>query len=105
MSLNGKHIVFTGTLQSMTRVEATKAAEAQGAEVHSGISNYTDILVVGAEPGSKVTRAKNRGIQILTEGDFLKEIKASAAAKKSPKETKEDLATRYEIPVRKLDLD
>lgn len=71
--LNNKSIVFTGdTLKS--RVEISELAIQYGGIVKSSISKKTDILVVGENPGSKLTKAQELGIEILSEGDFLKLI-------------------------------
>ena len=56
-TLNGKTVVFTGTL-SLKRADATKQAEAAGATVKSGISSTTDILVAGPGAGQKMAQAQ-----------------------------------------------
>lgn len=71
--LAGKTILFTGTLQTMGRKEAQARAEAAGAKNLSGISANLNILVAGAEAGSKLKKAQAVGtIQILSEEEFLK---------------------------------
>jgi len=70
--LAGKTIVFTGELQAMSRKEATTRAEALGATVTSSVSAKTSYVVVGAAPGSKATKAKALGVQMLTEDEWLK---------------------------------
>ncbi|RKY42244.1 MAG: DNA ligase (NAD(+)) LigA [Candidatus Makaraimicrobium thalassicum] len=65
-----KKCIFTGSLKSMTRSEAKKLVESEGGEVASGISSTTDFVVVGEKPGSKVDRAKKKGIKVLTEEEF-----------------------------------
>ncbi len=67
--LAGKTIVFTGTL-SMARPEAKARAESLGAKVTESVSKKTDYVVVGAEAGSKATKAAELGLTILTEQDF-----------------------------------
>lgn len=67
----GKSILFTGTL-GMPRKEAQKLAEENGAVVKSGVGRDLDWLVVGANPGSKLEKAKSLGISVLTEEEFLK---------------------------------
>lgn len=70
--LAGKTILFTGTLQKMGRKEAQLKAEAAGAKNISAVSGNLDILVVGAEAGSKLKKAQELGtVQILTEEEFL----------------------------------
>ncbi len=70
--LAGKTILFTGSLEHMTRKEAQEKAEAAGAVVLSGVSKKLDILVVGNNPGSKLRKAQQLGsVQILSEKEFL----------------------------------
>lgn len=74
--LSGKTILFTGTLQEMGRKEAQKLAEDNGAKNISAVSGNLDILVVGENAGSKLTKAQSLGtIQILSEAEFLKLIR------------------------------
>ena len=72
--LTGMTIVLTGGLESMSREEATKAAQAAGARVASSVSKSTDFIVAGADPGSKYDRAVQLGIEIVDEKEFLKRI-------------------------------
>ncbi len=65
--LAGKTIVFTGTLETMTRAEAEARAEAMGAKVTKSVSKKTDYVVVGADAGSKATKAAEAGVTMLTE--------------------------------------
>ena len=65
--LAGKSIVFTGTLETMTRAEAEARAETLGAKVTKSVSKKTDYVVVGADAGSKATKAAEAGVTILTE--------------------------------------
>ncbi len=74
--LAGKTILFTGSLQQMTRKEAKQLAEQAGARVLSGVSSKLNILVVGEKPGSKLAKAKALGsVEIWTEEQFLTKIK------------------------------
>jgi DNA ligase (NAD+) len=72
--LSGKTLVLTGTLSSMTRGEAERAIAALGGAVGSSVSKKTDYLVVGADPGSKLDRARRLKVPILDEAGFLKLI-------------------------------
>ncbi len=72
--LAGRSFVFTGTLSSMSRERAQALLRELGARTPSGLSKSTDYLVAGANPGSKLTRAGELGITILTEHDFLEMI-------------------------------
>jgi DNA ligase (NAD+) len=69
--LTGRSYVITGTLESMTREEATAALEALGAKVGAAPSSKTTGLVVGEDPGkSKLTKAEKAGVPILSEADL-----------------------------------
>jgi len=70
----GKTVVFTGSLEKMTRHEAKARAEAMGAKVAGSISKSTDYLVVGADPGSKARKAAELGVAVLDEDSWLKLI-------------------------------
>jgi len=67
----GKTVVFTGTLTSMTRTEAKARAEALGANVAGSVSKKTDYVVVGEEAGSKAEKAKELGVKMLSEQEWL----------------------------------
>lgn len=69
--LSGKTIVFTGTLQQLTRSEAKAKALAAGAKVSGSVSQNTNYIVIGAEAGSKATKAQELGIAVLTEEEFI----------------------------------
>jgi DNA ligase (NAD+) len=69
-ALSGKIIVFTGTLETMTRPEAKSRAEALGARVTDSVSKKTDIVVVGADAGSKAKKAAELGVRTVTEQEW-----------------------------------
>jgi DNA ligase (NAD+) len=70
--LGGKVFVFTGALDSMERDEARRLVESMGGKTVSGVSRKVDYVVVGKDPGSKLERARDLGIQIITEDEFNK---------------------------------
>jgi DNA ligase (NAD+) len=72
--LTGKTIVLTGGLESMSREEASKAAEEAGARVASSVSKKTDFVVVGTDPGSKFEKAQSLGVETVDEKGFLKRL-------------------------------
>jgi len=69
-ALAGKNLVFTGTLETMSRTEAKARAEALGARVTDSVSKRTDLLVLGADAGSKAKKAAELGVATMTEADW-----------------------------------
>ncbi|HEY4139880.1 MAG TPA: NAD-dependent DNA ligase LigA [Pseudolabrys sp.] len=70
----GKTVVFTGSLEKMTRDEAKATAERLGAKAAGSVSKKTDYVVAGPGAGSKLAEAKKHGVQVLTEDECLKLI-------------------------------
>ncbi|MEX1059642.1 MAG: helix-hairpin-helix domain-containing protein, partial [Methyloceanibacter sp.] len=70
--ISGKTVVFTGTLERMTRPEAKASAERLGAKVAGSVSKNTDYVVAGPGAGSKLKNAKDLGVNVLTEDEWLK---------------------------------
>jgi DNA ligase (NAD+) len=72
--ISGKSVVFTGTLEKMTRSEAKARAERLGAKVAGSVSKNTDYVVAGPGAGSKLKNATELGVKVLTEDEWLKLI-------------------------------
>jgi DNA ligase (NAD+) len=72
--LLGKTVVITGTLPGFSRDEATQAAEQAGARVSSSVSKKTSFVVAGAEAGSKLTKARSLGVEVIDEAEFRRRL-------------------------------
>ena len=73
--LEGLKLVFTGTLPRMKRAEAEKLAESLGASCSSSVSKNTDYVIAGEAAGSKLIKANQLGIRVLSEQEFLNMVK------------------------------
>jgi len=73
--LEGKTFVLTGTLPTLTRKEASELIEANGGKVSGSVSKKTSYVLAGEEAGSKLTKAQELRIPIITEEEFMKMIK------------------------------
>ncbi len=69
--LSGAKVVLTGSLKSFTRSEASKIIESLGGEVTSSVSKQTTLVLAGEEAGSKLTKALNLGIKVISEEEFI----------------------------------
>ncbi|MFY9457572.1 MAG: NAD-dependent DNA ligase LigA, partial [Candidatus Spechtbacterales bacterium] len=72
--LKGKTFVFTGTFEKLTRQEAERKVRMLGGDPSDSVSSQTDYAVVGESPGSKYDKARELGVKILSEEEFLKMI-------------------------------
>ena len=72
--LSGMSIVFTGSLQHLSRDEAKQLGEDNGAKVSSSVSSKTSFVVAGENAGSKLQKATDLGIRVISEEEFLKMI-------------------------------
>ena len=73
-AIAGKTVVFTGSLEKMTREEAKAQAERLGAKAAGSVSKKTDYVIAGPGAGSKLAEAKKHGVKVLTEDEWLKLI-------------------------------
>jgi DNA ligase (NAD+) len=73
--LSGKKIVFTGTLEHLSRSEAGDIVKEHGGMIISSVSSDTDYVVVGKNPGSKYDKAQKQGVKVLQEEEFLYMVK------------------------------
>lgn len=75
LPLEGKTFVLTGALTTMTRDEAKEKLEALGARASGSVSKNTDFVILGDSPGSKFKKAKELGVNIIDEQEFLRMLK------------------------------
>jgi DNA ligase (NAD+) len=72
MPLDGKIFVVTGALERFSRTEIKEVIESLGGKTSSSVSKNTDFVLVGESPGSKFDKARELGIKILNEEEFIK---------------------------------
>jgi DNA ligase (NAD+) len=72
--LEGKSIVLTGGLETMSRDDATRRAQAAGARIASSVSKKTDFVVAGKDAGSKLDKAVALGVEVIDEAEFLRRL-------------------------------
>jgi len=72
--ISGKTVVFTGTLERMTRDEAKAIADRLGAKVSSSVSRNTDLVIAGPGAGSKLTEAKKHDVRVISEDEWMQLI-------------------------------
>lgn len=96
----GKSIVFTGA-SAQPRVRMSKVARSCGATVSNTITSKTDFLIVGKRPGSKLERARNLGIPIISDEWFMETVSTEPAKEASPYKKLDDVAgkTVYLAPM------
>ena len=70
----GKTFVLTGTLSQMKRTEAKKAIESAGGKVSGSVSKKTDYVIAGEDAGSKLTKAQELGVSVLSEAEFIAKL-------------------------------
>ncbi len=73
-SLSGQTIVITGTLPTLSRTAATELVERHGGRVANSVSRATSFVVVGADPGSKIEKARALGIDTIDEAELLRRV-------------------------------
>jgi DNA ligase (NAD+) len=76
-AVTGKTVVFTGTLEKLTRNEAKAQAERLGAKVAGSVSKKTDYVIAGADAGSKLKKARELGVTVLSEDAWLKLVEST----------------------------
>jgi poly [ADP-ribose] polymerase len=86
MSLSGKKVCITGTL-SLKRAEVKKLIEAAGGKVMSGVTKNVDIVIIGADAGSKADKAQSLGLDCWDEDKFIKTASGKGGKKASAKKT------------------
>jgi len=95
--MEGKTIVFTGTLK-IKRAEASKMATEAGATVASGVTGKTHILVAGTEAGSKIAAARSKGVAIWSEADFMAALQNTGKSRKRSSDPSDDSSPAAKRP-------
>jgi DNA ligase (NAD+) len=72
--VSGKTVVFTGSLELMTRDEAKAIADRLGAKISNSVSAKTDLVIAGPGAGSKLAEAKKHGVKVISEGEWMRLI-------------------------------
>jgi DNA ligase (NAD+) len=75
-ALKGMTLVVTGTLETMSREQATELIEANGGKVTSGVSKKTSFVVAGTDPGSKLEKARALGVRVIDEHELQRLVQA-----------------------------
>jgi DNA ligase (NAD+) len=73
-ALRGQTVVITGTLPTLSRAQATSLVEEAGGRITSGVSKATSFVVAGADPGSKLEKARTLGVETIDEAELLARI-------------------------------
>ena len=74
IDVSGKTVCITGTFTDVDRADATAKLEALGAKVTGSVSKNTSYVIAGADPGSKLAKAEELGVEVLDEAAFLRLI-------------------------------
>ena len=73
--VSGKTVVFTGTLESMSRPEAKEMAEKLGCKVAAAVSKNVDFVIAGSDAGSKLKKAAELGVKVMSEEEWFDQVR------------------------------